>query len=172
MKLKRLEIENEKWKWKKILENSWETRILLVSGILWKSQPSKFCSHNASQVWWMRESENNVLVLLNQVISSSRDDQITSQALGWLDSLSPLKLELLGGGSDSGSRAAKDKPHLRGECHLKNFQNFPKTTRIAFYFQNVHASHQVLLKCLRLSYHQRRPASTRSWSWLHTAPDM
>ena len=31
MKLKRLEIENEKWKWKKILENSRETRISLFS---------------------------------------------------------------------------------------------------------------------------------------------
>ena len=31
VKLKRLEIENEKWKWKKILENSREARISLVS---------------------------------------------------------------------------------------------------------------------------------------------
>ena len=32
VKLKRLPIENEKWKWIKILENSRETRISLVSG--------------------------------------------------------------------------------------------------------------------------------------------
>ena len=38
VKLKRLEIEHKKWKWKKILENSRETRISLVSGTKCKTR--------------------------------------------------------------------------------------------------------------------------------------
>ena len=44
VKLKRLEIENEKWKWKQILENSRETRISLVSGLHLVFKKSNGCN--------------------------------------------------------------------------------------------------------------------------------
>ena len=78
MKLKWLQIENEKWKWKKILENSRETRISLVSAMGAPSQQRFFWEEKWTELRILPNKGNNNYWLIHF------ERLFTSQTMQWI----------------------------------------------------------------------------------------